>query len=305
MTEILPVANSKRAPLRALLLSGAIVLACWAIAPPAEAATDPKAATWNPVASERLVKLPGAYLRRAIANDFAGSGLAASIRDVEGLMSLKAQTLTDLQNAVEQAEGDLQIELQHQFLAEKRDYLELAGRHQDLRRQQMTVKQRLFRRLLSKLDRETGAMTPERQALVEKQDQARERLEGTISQVDLKIFNNPMVSQSKYSQEYATNVVAIERLVQAIKAHPMNEGSEIDGRPATKKEYLRQLMAETESSLQIIDQEETVLGYMAKLIALDALALSDLLTDPTPDDDLDDPAEGNGIAAAVDFFVAQ
>ena len=67
-------------------------------------------------------------------------------------------------------------------------------------------------------------------------DQARERLEGTISQVDIKIFNSPMVSQSKYSKEYAKNVLAIERLVQAIKAHPMNEGSEIDGRAV--RQYL-------------------------------------------------------------------
>ncbi|MEM7224227.1 MAG: hypothetical protein AAF495_14690 [Pseudomonadota bacterium] len=286
--------------------SALVILAALAGPPGAWAATDPGAVTWNPVASERLVKLPGSYLRRAIDNDFAGSSLASEIRDVQGLMSLKAQTLADLQNAVEQSDGDLRVELQHQFLAEKREYLELASKHQDLRRQQMTVKQRLLRRLLGKLDRQEAANTPERAALIEKQEAARSRLEGTISQVDIKIFNNPTVGQSKYSKEYAKNVLAIERLVQAIKAHPMNEGSEIDGRPVTKKEYLRQLMAETEADLQIVDQEATVLGYMAKLIALDALALSDLLSDPTPGDGSDDDdGEETGITAAVDFFVAQ
>ena len=287
------------------LARGLLVLACLSLAVPAQAATDPAGATWSPVASERLVKLPGSYLKRAIENDFAGSGLAAEIRDVQGLMSLKSQTLADLQNAVEQADGELQVELQHQFLAEKRAYLELASRHQDLRRQQMAVKQRLLGRLLRKLDREQAAMTPERAALEEKQEAARERLEGTISQVDIKIFNSPMVSQSRYAKEYAKNVLAIERLVQAIKAHPMNEGSEIDGRPVTKREYLRQLMAEAEADLQIIDQEESVLGYMAKLIALDALALSDLLRDPDQGDGADDDEAETGIATAVDFFVAQ
>ena len=50
--------------------------------PLAAAANTPTAdADWNPVASERLVRLPGAYLKRAVDNDFAGSALAAEIRD--------------------------------------------------------------------------------------------------------------------------------------------------------------------------------------------------------------------------------
>ena len=86
---------------------------------PAMASTD--AAGWTPVASERLIKLPGSYLKKAVENDFAGSGLAAEIRNVEGLMALKSETLADLQGAIEQAAqdpsgGDLEIELQHQFL---------------------------------------------------------------------------------------------------------------------------------------------------------------------------------------------
>lgn len=262
-------------------------------------------ATWDPVASERLIKLPGTYLKRAIDNDFAGSRLAAEIREVESFINLKTETLTDLQNASEQAEGDLRIELQHQFLFEKREFLELVGRHQDLRRQQMTTKRRLFQRLIKKLEREEGANTPESQALVEKQEAARRRMEASISQVDLKIFDSPMTSQSRYAQEYAKNVVAIERLLQAINAHPMNAGSEIDGRPVTKKQYLRQLMAEAEAELQIIDQEETVLGYMAKLVALDALALNDLLAEPSETENASSEDEPSGLASAVDYFITQ
>ena len=128
-------------------------------------------------------------------------------------------------------------------------------------------------------------------------------MESAVAKVDLKIFDSPMTNQSRYAQEYAKNVVAIERLLQAINRHPMSAGAEINGQPVSKKEYLHQLLAESEAELQIIDQEETVLGYMAKLVALDALALNDLLTAPPESDDPAFEGEGEGLASAVDYFI--
>ncbi len=266
------------------------------------ASTEPNGPVWNPVASERLIKLPGSYLKKAVENDFASSRLAASMRDTENHKDLKTQTLTDLQLAIDAAEGDLKTELRHQFLAEKRDYLELVGRHQDLRRQQATTKMRLYERLLNKLGQKEAAMTPERQALVERQEDASRRLERSISKVDLKLFSTPMTGQSKYAREHAKNVVAIERLLAAIKSHPMSADSQINGRPVTKQAYLRQLVGETQSEIAIIDQEESILGYMAKLVSLDAMALSDLLTGGS-EAEPEGEAEAVGITAAVEFFV--
>ena len=54
-----------------------------------------------------------------------------------------------------------------------------------------------------------------------------------------------------------------------------------------------------------MNQEETVLGYMAKLVALDALALNDLLTAPPEGDDPAFEGEGEGLASAVDYFITQ
>ncbi len=280
-----------------------LALALVAAAAPASADTDPRQGSWNPVASEKLIKLPGSYLKKAIENDFSNSGLAAAIKDAEVSLGLKAQTLADLQGAIDQAEGDLKVDLQHQFLAEKRDYLELVGQHQDLRREQMTTKVRLYERLLDKLSRDDAEMTPARRALVEKQNEARRRFENSISKVDMKLFSTPVVSESKYAVEYAKNVVAVERLVQAIQAHPMNAQSEINGRAVTKQEFLRQAMADTQAELAIVDQEETILGYMAKLIALDALALTEAVAEDGGQ--WADEGQTNGLAAAVDYFVPQ
>jgi hypothetical protein len=74
-------------------------------------------------------------------------------------------------------------------------------------------------------------------------------------------------------------MAAIESLVSTINSHPMNAQPEFEGQPLSKQEYLRQLIAEGTSSLAVLDQEETILGYMAKLVALDAMALSEGLID--------------------------
>ncbi len=303
MTPSLPSRATPPRRLRALALGALLTLATAAPAAPALARVDHEAPTWNPVASERLIKLPGSYLKKAVENDFRGSGLAASLRDTESLIGLKAETLTDLKGAIDQADGELKIELQHQFLAEKREYLELVGRHQESRRRQMNTRLRLYDKLLGKLNRRDAAMTPARQALIEKQDAAKLRLERSISKVDMTMFATPMTGQSKYAREFAENVVAIERLVQAIGVHPLNGDSQIDGQPVSKQDYLRRLAAETEAELQIIDQEETILGYMAKLIALDALALTEELNDTGFD--ADEESREVGITAAIDFFISE
>lgn len=303
MTSTLPRRAGRRPGSGYRAAACLLALALGTAATPASADIDPRQGSWSPVASEKLIKLPGSYLEKAIENDFSNSGLAAALKDAEVSMGLKAQTLADLQGAIDQADGELKVDLQHQFLAEKRDYLELVGQHQDLRREQMATKMRLYERLLDKLSRDGAEMTPARQALVEKQNEARRRFENSISKVDMKLFSTPVVSESKYAAEYAKNVVAVERLVQAIRAHPMNAQSEINGRAVTKQEFLRQAVADTQAELAIVDQEETILGYMAKLIALDALALTEAVAEDGGD--WADEGQANGLAAAVDYFVPQ
>ncbi|MEE8515452.1 MAG: hypothetical protein V3T02_02320, partial [Alphaproteobacteria bacterium] len=65
-----------------------------------------------------------------------------------------------------------------------------------------------------------------------------------------------------------------------------------------------QLIAEDEAELAILEQEQSVLGFMAKLISLDALALTETVIgdDPTRD-------QANGteheLVNVVDYFVTQ
>lgn len=273
------------------------------------AATGAFAATpsWQPQASEKLVKLPATYLQKAVDRDFAQSELAGALNDLNSRIALKGQTLKDLVAAIDKADGDVRIELRHQFLAEKQEFIKLMGDQQELRRKQVDTKIKLYERLLSKLERENGATSPAKAELISKQKAARARFDNSVADVDMNLFGSPEVGESRYSREYAKNMAAIEQLVQAIKSHPMSAQLEDDGSGMSKQDHLRQLIADNQAEGAILDQEETILGYMAKLVALDAMALSeDVAAKDVDAGNAVTDGEGNvSLSSSIDFFIGQ
>lgn len=285
-------------------LALAAILAVSLSAAAASARTTIDDANWAPRASEKLIKLPSNFLKKAIDRDYAKSSLAAAINDASDRMKLKVKTLEELREAVERADGDLKIELRHQFLAEKRAYLDLVDGHQTLRRKHAATRIRIYERLLGKIKHKKGGLTPQRVALIEKQKAAQNRFKASIAKVDAKLFRSSMASESKYAREYAKNVAAIEQLVQAINAHPMNEQPDLDKAGITREDFVRQLISNNESTLAVLDQEQSILGFMAKLVALDALALSEAVTG-TETAGVETQSAEAGVTDAVDFFVTR
>ena len=287
------------------LTAAALALAVLAAAPTNAAAATEK---WAPVASEKLMQLPGDFLRKAVDNDFARSGLAQELVGLDEQVALKRSTLADLQRAIERTDdADIRLDLQHQFLNEKRNYIELMRDHQEIRRRRAATKVKLYERLLNKMNLERRATTPDKAAFIAKQTAARERFEASVSQVDTEILASAVASQSRYAREYAKNLNAVQELSAVINAHPMNAAPTIDGKRVTRGEYLRQLIAENQGSLAVIDQERTILGHMAKLVSLDALALSEGIGgDAYAEADLDADEEApNQVTSAVEFFTTR
>jgi len=259
--------------------------------------------TWSPKSSEKLIRLPASYLKKSLDHDFQESALGVAIQKNEEKAGLKTKTLNDLRSAIERADGEVKTELRHQFLAEKRAYLDLVSQKNDFRRTYLLTKRRLFGRMMKKLTGRERSLTPARRELISRQDAAQKRFETSLNKVDMRLFQSAAVPQSKYTVKYAENVAAIEKLVSRIQNHRMSASAQADGKPLTKQEYIRQLLSDTEAELAVLEQEETVLGYMAKLVALDALALSEQALD-------DELAEKDGStgrlaspAKAVDFFI--
>jgi hypothetical protein len=256
---------------------------------------------WKPEASERLVKLPAQYLKKRLDNDFAESELGLALSKSEEDIALKTGTLQDLKSAIAEAGGEVKTELRHQFLAEKREYVRLMSEKNKLRRKALKTRLKLYERVLDRMTEEDAAATPARRDLIERQDGARARFESSVAKVDMKVFQSAAVPESKYSVKYAENMAAIEKLVARIQNHRMNASAAADGQPKTKAEHVRQMVADTQAGLAILDQEETILGYMAKLVAFGAMALSEDALDAELADSDVEPVKGP--AAAVDFFV--
>lgn len=259
--------------------------------------------SWQPQASERLVKLPASYLKRSLEQDFTRSELGQALRDMDTEISFKAETLTDLQAAIDVSEGEVQTDLRHQFLVEKREYIDLVSRKIELRRKALEKKSGVLEKLMKRMGQEDASLTPVLRELIARQDEARARFQASMSSVDMELLETSVMPESKYSQQFATNLSAIDSLTQAIEGHAMNQAPEIDGVAVTREGYVRQMIADTQAELELIGQEENILGYMAKLVALDATALADEVADAELVDS--DTPNGETLTSAVKFFVVQ
>jgi hypothetical protein len=257
---------------------------------------------WHPESSERLVKLPANYLRKSLDRDFAESALGAALQGANSELNNKAKSLADLQAAISRADGELKIELRHQFLQEKRSYVELMSQRNDLQRKHVRIQTRLLEDMLDRMRPMNGSMSPVREELIKRQEAARSRFESSLANVDMALFNDSSMKESKYSAKYAENSSAIEQLVARISTHNMNEQPMMDGETMTKEDYVRQMLADANAEAALVDQEGTILGYMAKLVALDAMQLAEEALDPNFTDVA--AADKAGPAANVSFFIS-
>ena len=229
---------------------------------------------WRPEAAEKLVKLPTPTLQKTLDYDFAQSPLGQAMGDLASQIGDKSQSLADLQDAMGRVDGETQIELRHQFLVAKSTYIGLISQRDALERKHLQTELATLEGVLGQLKQSNATLTPDRQSLIQKQLAARTRLDATAATVDLKVLSASMVPESRYSQEYAANFTAIQQLSEAIRSHPMSSG---DTLPTNQRDALRQMVANTQEALALLDQEEQLVAYMAKLVSLDAAALSDEL----------------------------
>jgi len=287
---------------RSRLLLGASVGAVAALLMLAGPASAAGASDWTPQASERLVKLPSAYLKRSIERDYAGSGLAAAIREKTDAVGLKQQSVKDLMASAQRTEGELALELRHQGLAGKQQLVRLMGERLDLKRDAWRTRAELYRDLLEQVRRSGAAASPEQEALAQDRAAAQARLAESSVEVDTTLFGTG-AEQSRYTQKYAEIQTAKRQLLARINSHPMNTAPMLDGESVDRETYLRRLVEDAEAMVAILDEEEELLGFMGKLVALDAMALSEEVAAANAPPGGLDPEESEGVAGAVDLFL--
>lgn len=260
---------------------------------------------WQPISSERLIKLPANVMERALEHDFQNSALASKIKHVDQRLSANQNDLASLKSAIKQAEGEPLVELRHQFLEQKSAYIDEMEARQAFRRDELKTRIQVYQNLLGELQADARrAQEPVSSTVREQQKAARLRMQSIAGQVDESLFEMALEPQSRYAREYDANLQKIKQLQQAIGQHELNRNQFDADEQLTRESFIREMLTNAEADYALLNQEDEMLGYMARLVAMDAHALQIELTYGS----LDAADEVESIAAAkpanmVDFFV--
>ena len=262
-------------------------------------------ATWKPVSHEKLITLPANFISRKIDNDFNESALAAQINALDERMTMAVGSMKKLKDKMADVTGDEHLELSHQFLEAKSDYLDFVEQKQKLDQQAMNIRRKLYERVLKQIRRNKEKNgSAEMVKLQKDQQRARKRMEQAKSLVDNALLEAGNMEGSKYSGEYNKNINQLEALKAAINSHEANRAPAIDGQEVTKEGYVRHLLAGLNAEQAIFDQEKLMLTYMAKLVSLDAQSLEHkLMAGPEGEEDYDDSSSRGRLASNADLFI--
>ena len=228
---------------------------------------------WRPQLSEKILLLPPKHMNDAIEQDFSKSGLAQNMTSVETQLSDQVSAIDQLKQNLSRYNGQEQIEARHQIIVGKKTYIELLGQQIDLKRERLHTKLGLLKRLDRNLSRDT-AQQKTASDVAQLQADAKSRIEGISSKLREQIALETLTKETNFSKAFDKNMAAISALKDAIANHRMQSRLGLDS-GATKADMLRQLMLDTEADLALIEIETELLGHMAHLLSLDAMALAE------------------------------
>ena len=228
---------------------------------------------WRPQLSEKILLLPPKHMNDAIEQDFSKSGLAQNMTSVETQLFDQVSVIGELKQNLSRYDEQEQIEARHQIIVGKKTYIELLGQQIDLKRERLHTKLGLLKRLDRNLSSDT-AQQKVASDVAQLQADAKSRIEGISSKLREQIALEPLTKETNFSKAFDKNMAAISALKDAIASHRMQGRLGLDS-GATKSDMLRQLMLDTEADLALIGIETELLGHMAHLLSLDAMALAE------------------------------
>lgn len=229
---------------------------------------------WQPVASETLIKLPANLIEKRIQQDFEMSPLANELLSLESAITNKSDKIKALQSLLADVAQDDMTEERVSLVQIKSSYLDDMQLSQSLRQDALNKKQYVYEDVLRKLyHQQNSSANLDMQKLRAKQEEAKQRMDRVIAQVDATLLSGQLDKRSPYADEFAMNLGKIEQLKKAISQHQSSLAPTIDGVEVTAQEYVRQLLMQAASDQSLLDQEALMISYMAKLVALDAQSI--------------------------------
>ncbi len=229
---------------------------------------------WQPVSAESLVELPANLIEKRIQQDFRMSPMANELLQIDQEVVASSQQIKALQSLLEGSESNQMIDERVDLVQLKSGFLDLLQTGQQLRQDQLDSKMQVYQEVLASLYQQDNIeQNSQAYQLKLSQQEARQRMEKVMQQVDDTLLQGGQIEQSPYASEFAANLAKIEQLKEAIANHQSNLAASVDGVEVSTQEYIRQLLMQSSSEQSLLDQEALMLSYMAKIVALDAQSL--------------------------------
>ena len=251
---------------------------------------------WQPQIVEKMYILPPKQLDRVLNNDFRNSSLYLNLKTADDKIKSRHSKIDQLNKSIPQFKGDEQIELKHQVIVEKKEYITDMSERLKIKREHLLTKKRFFEKIKRKTLFQKGNQNFKAQS---KFQASREKALQRSKKLDKKITNlligNNMSNNSKYFSEYQKTMLAMQKLETKIKSHPKFQENDLLLNSENKLESLNVFIDKLESELSVLALKEQVLTKMAKLVSLDAMELADSLQVNIPQGnefkDVNDPTD--------------
>ena len=233
---------------------------------------------WQPQIVEKMYILPPKQLDRVLNNDFRNSSLYLNLKTADDKIKSRYSKIDQLNKSIPQFKGDEQIELKHQVIVEKKEYIADMSERLKIKREHLLTKKRFFEKIKRKTLFQKGNQNFKAKS---KFQASREKALKRSKKLDKKISNlligNNMSNNSKYFSEYQKTMSAMQQLETKIKSHPKFQENDLLLNSENKLESLNVFIDKLESELSVLALKEQVLTKMAKLVSLDAMELADSL----------------------------
>jgi len=230
---------------------------------------------WKPQIVEKMFVLPPEHLNKVLNNDFNKSILAFNLRNTNNKIKTNIEKIKDLNLLLPGKKNEEVMEIKHQIIVHKRDYVKDMNNLLMMKKQRLNTKKVFFNKIVKNI-KIKSFKNKSKNKFFKNQNIALKRSQN----LDFKILNDTSVNlskKSKYFTEYQINKDAVRQLQLAIEKHPMNTQDMLSKNPKNKIEAVRNYLHNLDAEIAVLEMKEQMINYMAKIVALDAMNLAEIV----------------------------
>ena len=228
---------------------------------------------WKPQIVEKMYLLPPKHLNKVLNNDFNKSILALNLQTTDNKIKDRIEKISELNSMLKGASKNETLEIKHQIIINKRDYIKDMSNLLSMKRQKLDTKKSFFQKIQKNI-RNTSLNRKTNSEFLNNKNNALKRAES----IDFKILDSAahsMSKTSKYFKQYQINKDAVKKLKLAIQKHPMSNKNILSKDPKNKMEAVKNYVHNIDTEISVLEMKEEMINYMAKIVALDAMSLAE------------------------------